>query len=68
MPRLVDLPHAISPGMVTCPGLPSPALSDLLTFEDSPGWPHAHRLETMSECLPPLAASFQVAHLRDAGH
>jgi len=35
MPRLVDLSHPISPGMVTYPGIPGPALSDHLTFEQS---------------------------------
>lgn len=35
MPRLVDLSHPISSGMVTYPGIPGPTLSDHLTFEQS---------------------------------
>ncbi|HEY8206955.1 MAG TPA: cyclase family protein [Myxococcaceae bacterium] len=35
MPRLVDLSHPISPGMVTYPGIPGPVLSDHLTFAQS---------------------------------
>ncbi|HYV48536.1 MAG TPA: cyclase family protein [Myxococcaceae bacterium] len=35
MPRLVDLSHPISPGMVTYPGLPGPVLSDHLTHAQS---------------------------------
>ncbi len=37
MPRLLDLSHPISPGMVTYPGLPPPSLSDHLTREASAG-------------------------------
>jgi kynurenine formamidase len=35
--RLVDLSHAIEPGMTTYPGLPGPVLSDFLSREDSRG-------------------------------
>jgi arylformamidase len=33
--RLVDLSHTVSDGLVTYPGLPAPAISAHLTFEDS---------------------------------
>ena len=35
MGRLVDLSHAISPGMITYPGLPGPVVSDFLGREAS---------------------------------
>jgi arylformamidase len=35
--RLVDLSHAIEPGMTTYPGLPGPILSDFLSREDARG-------------------------------
>jgi arylformamidase len=34
-PRLVDLTHVLEDGMVTYPGLPSPQISDFLSWEDS---------------------------------
>lgn len=37
MGRLVDLSHAISPGMITYPGLPGPVVSDFLGREASRG-------------------------------
>src|SRR3954452_21950977 len=33
--RLVDLSHTIVDGLVTYPGLPGPAITDHLSFEDS---------------------------------
>jgi kynurenine formamidase len=38
--RLIDLSHAIEPGMTTYPGLPGPILSDFLSRED-PRAPYA---------------------------
>src|SRR5262245_46917022 len=35
MPRLIDLSHPISPGMVTYPGIPGPVLPDPPTFAPS---------------------------------
>jgi kynurenine formamidase len=37
MPRLLDLSHPITPGMITYPGLPGPVVSDFLGREASRG-------------------------------
>jgi len=37
MPRLVDLSHTVEHGLVTCPGLPAPVVSEHLSREASRG-------------------------------